>query len=227
MKKFIKSLIRQPWFYIVLVELLVIFVLYPLCNNPQRLYPFLAESWYDLWEEFAVMHSEGWLAICSLFLFLLAGSLTFIMPFRQKHKVLKKIMIGVLYAFLALVSLGMIASKFGSAREGSKRISCSSNLIQIGLALGQYALDNESNLPPDLKTLADTDYLTDKGIHRCPSRWRQNTEFSDYLYYGVGRKIEEKPPFILLRDRDKNHPGKYWNILMSNGNIVSTRKRPE
>ena len=91
---------------------------------------------------------------------------------------------------------------------------------QIGLALGWYAGENEGFYPPDLRTLLETDYLTDERIYRCPSRRRPNPEFSDYQYLGKGRQREE-PAFPILRDLPKNHPGKYCNILYSN-NEVST-----
>ncbi len=68
---------------------------------------------------------------------------------------------------------------------------------QIGLALVQYAEENAGAYPPDLRTLIETDYLTDESIYRCPSRRRPNPEFSDYQYLGKGRQCED-PAFPIL-----------------------------
>ena len=217
MKKIITTLLKQPWFYIVVAELLL-FILFPLVDNPDWLYSFLPEAWYDVWEEFAVIHMERYLALCALLLISLSGALGFVSLFSCLHARKRENIIALmLYIFLTFTACGILLPTLGRAREKAKRIACTSNLKQIYLALDQYALDYQSHLPPDLKTLSSTDYLTGESIYRCMSRKRPNKEFSDYLYYGAGHKLDEKPAFILLRDRDKNHPGKYWNLLMSDG----------
>jgi hypothetical protein len=224
-KKKLVTLLRQPWFYILCVELLLIFVLLPLNDNPQWLYSLLPAAWYDEWEEFAAVSMERCLSISALFLFFLAGILSvYQLLYRIIEKKGKAGMI-ILYLFLALFALPAVLPKIGCAREKAKRISCRSNLKQIYLALEQYALDYNSFLPPNLKTLSDADYLNDRGIYHCPSRKRPNEEFSDYLYYGAGRKLKKANPFILVTDRDKNHPGKYYNSIMSDGQLISMKTK--
>lgn len=220
MKKIITTLLKQPWFYIIVAELLL-FILFPLVDNPDWLYSFLPEAWYDVWEEFAVIHMERYLTLCILLLICLSGALGFVSLFSCLHTRKRDNIIALmLYLFLTFTACGILLPTLGRAREKAKRIACTSNLKQIYLALDQYALDYQSYLPPDLKTLSSTGYLTCESIYRCMSRKRPNKEFSDYLYYGDGRKLDEKPTFILLRDRDKNHPGKYWNLLMSDGKTI-------
>ncbi|WP_288592562.1 hypothetical protein [uncultured Victivallis sp.] len=128
-----------------------------------------------------------------------------------------------IYLLLALFSLSFLMPSFGAAREPTRRISCGSNLRQIQICLRQYAEDFDGFLPPDLPALFESAYLSDAAIYRCPSRWESHTDFSDYLYYGADRRIDEKPPFILLKDHMKNHPGKYNNIMLSNGNLQHER----
>ncbi len=56
-------LLKQPWFWIVLLDLIWVFLLWPLLDSPQNLYPFLPENGYDLWEEFAAFRLYGFLAV--------------------------------------------------------------------------------------------------------------------------------------------------------------------
>ena len=164
------------------------------------------------------MHLDGFLAIGMLFLLLTAlGGGCFI---AEKAKGWKKAGIFCGYLCLALWTLFCGMPGLGQAREKARRISCKSNMKQIGLALVQYAEENAGAYPPDLRTLIETDYLTDESIYRCPSRRRPNPEFSDYQYLGKGRQCED-PAFPILHDLPKNHPGKYSNILYSNNEIAT------
>lgn len=227
MKRKIATLLKQPWLYIVCAELLLIFIFAPLDSAPHLLFSFLSESQYDTWEEFAVIHMEECISIASLILFLISGSLMFLSLFsRNKIPGYQKAGRVMLYAVLTLVALVMGMPTQGRAREKARRISCYSNLQQIQYALREYAADYNSSLPPDLKTLSVTNYLTDEAIYRCPSCYRSHKEFSDYCYYGAGHKLNEKNPFVLIADHEKNHPGKYCNVIMSDGKLLKTRNKP-
>ncbi len=159
----------------------------------------------------------------SLFTFLISLACCIITPFLRKTDVREKVASLFIYLLLALFSLGFLMPSFGAAREPARRISCGSNLKQIRICLEQYAEDFDGFLPPDLPTLSESAYLSDAAIYRCPSRQEPNTDFSDYLYYGANRRIDEKPPFPLLKDRARNHPGKYGNLMLSNGNLQHER----
>lgn len=159
----------------------------------------------------------------SLFTFLISLACCIITPFLRKTDVREKVASMFIYLLLALFSLGFLMPSFGAAREPARRISCGCNLKQIQICLEQYAEDSDGFLPPDLPTLFESAYLSDAAIYRCPSRQEPNTDFSDYLYYGANRRIDEKPPFLLLKDRARNHPGKYGNLMLSNGNLQHER----
>ncbi len=160
------------------------------------------------------MHLEGFLAIGMLFLLLSALGGGVLIAVKAKGRKKAGILLG--YLCLALWTLYCGMPGLGQAREKARRIACQAHLKQICLALERYAEENAGAYPPDLRTLLETDYLTDESIYRCPSRRRPNPEFSDYQYLGSGHRIGE-PAFPILRDLEKNHPGKYGNILHSNG----------
>ncbi|OQA76639.1 MAG: hypothetical protein BWY31_04627 [Lentisphaerae bacterium ADurb.Bin242] len=217
-KSLCRKILLSPATWLALFWCLLAFVFAPLLEHPEMLYSLLPTSVYDAWEEFAVLHLEGWIVIAGLFFLVFSLELTLVSLFSRKVRGWKKAGKTLLYFFFAFLWLLFAIPMTGRARERAKRISCTSNLKQIHMGLEQYAGDYEGFLPPDLKTLQESGYLTDFEVFRCPSRLRPNAEFSDYLYFGKGRKLKA-PPFLLVRDRDKNHPGLYWNNLFSNGQI--------
>ena len=125
------------------------------------------------------------------------------------------------YLFFALLMLGFALPQLGRARETSCRISCYTNLKQIYIALKMYADDYSGWLPPDLETLKTQCYLTDDRTCYCPTQQKNEKPGRiDYEYYGRGHKITD-PPFLLLADRDGNHPFHYRNMMLSDGTNCS------
>ncbi len=221
-----RKLLRCPAVWLAFFWCLLAFVFLPLLEHPEMLYSRLPASIYDAWEEFAVLHLEGWILITGLFFLLFSMGLALVTPFSGEVRGWKKTGRTLLYFFFAFLWLLFAIPLTGRAHERAKRISCTSNLKQIYMGLEQYAGDYEGFLPPDLETLQKSGYLTDQEIYHCPSRLRPNAEFSDYLYFGKDRTLKG-PSFLLVRDRDKNHPGVYWNNLFSDGQILSGAKRGE
>ena len=90
----------------------------------------------------------------------------------------------------------------------------------IAMMLYNYANDNRDHYPDKLEMLVP-EYLSEKDFH-CPAA-KVHHGFSDYNYYGKGRKSTD-PVFLILEDKMENHRGNYKNRTESDGYCTSARK---
>lgn len=132
----------------------------------------------------------------------------------------------VLYLAFPFIAGMMISSVLphrssGKRTENRRRVWCRSNMRQIVLALQIYADDNRGHYPDQLEMLVP-EYLSEKSPFRCPSA-KENHGFSDYNYYGKGRKSTD-PVFLILEDKTENHRGNYKNQAQSDGYCSFAKK---
>jgi Protein of unknown function (DUF1559) len=128
-----------------------------------------------------------------------------------------------LYFFIVL---GMILPPIGAAREPARRISCASNLKQIGTCLAMYAEDNNGHFPDKdgdagFEMLIEQNYLSDYAVYLCPTTMDSESDTgkmkSSYIYHG-GLTTSSPKTTILAQDRPGNHKG-YSNYLYCNGAV--------
>ena len=124
------------------------------------------------------------------------------------------LVIGILAAMLLPV--------LSKARERARRVSCASNMKQIGLALIMYSGDNEGNFPPDLKALVDNQYIMEGDVFVCPSSgdvYSGDLE-SHYIYIpGLVDSVDNPTQTVLLYEKDTNHREGFMNVLFVDGHV--------
>jgi len=139
----------------------------------------------------------------------------------------------IVLVLAGLILIGMFLPAIGGhgCREKARRISCASNLKQIGLAMKQYAMDYKDWFPDKdgaagFEQLRSTEYLSDYKVYVCPSTTYTagsgdqplTEDMVSYEYKGglrEGNGDEDKP---LVWEKPTNHQ-KFGNILYLDGHV--------
>ena len=145
-----------------------------------------------------------------------------------KFSITEKVLILLIIFLLAgiLLPSGPRKTSWGKAY----RISCISNLKQIGLAIRMYSQENKGEFPPydgarGLEMLRSGGYLENVKMFTCPSTTdsiTDNFEITDQnCSYGYQGGLNENSPVDtpLAWDKPNNH-SRYGNILFCDGHAA-------
>ncbi|HBC87606.1 MAG TPA: hypothetical protein DCZ94_11675 [Lentisphaeria bacterium] len=143
----------------------------------------------------------------------------------MKFKTYEKICIVIIIILLIGILLPSGPRQWSMSK--SRRISCTSNLKQIGLAIRMYSQEYKGEFPPydgakGLEMLRSGGYLENVKMYTCPSTAdtiADNNEITDqncsYIYRG---SLNENTPseVAIIWDKRENHTN-YGNILFCDG----------
>ncbi|BCM91547.1 hypothetical protein IAD21_03422 [Abditibacteriota bacterium] len=126
---------------------------------------------------------------------------------------------------VVLVLAAFLWPVFDRMRNGARRVSCQSNLKQIGLGFMQYERDYDEKFPPARATSASgwanvlQPYVKSTQLFQCPSAVRTTTGFSSDYFYNrrLSRlslaKIGKTTTTILMGDGEAASTWNSWTGL--------------
>jgi prepilin-type N-terminal cleavage/methylation domain-containing protein/prepilin-type processing-associated H-X9-DG protein len=145
-----------------------------------------------------------------------------------------------LLVVIAIISIlaGILLPALALARERSRRVSCASNLRNLGTALRLYANDADERFPPmdnaaGLTCLLAAGQIRTTKIFVCPSTLTApdpgpglTDPHLDYVYKGWGseRSCGIETGLAADRIRNANHTN-FGNVLFGDGHVESFKGR--
>jgi len=137
------------------------------------------------------------------------------------------VLVPVLLGILFLVCCPCVTT--GASREKVRRISCCSNLKQIGLAIRMYAQDYNGEFPDrngaaGLEMLRSMGYLENTRMYTCPSTTdtiNEGCEITDAncsYVYRAGLNEKSSVDSGVCWDKPNDHT-KFGNILFADGHV--------
>ena len=130
----------------------------------------------------------------------------------------------VVIAIIGILA-AMLLPALSMARESARKISCTNNLKQIGLAVHMYAERYDEYFPTSLETLADADVglLENTKVYVCPSTTDTVKDDNDIdtntsYRYATGMTESSVVDSGVAADDGDNHD-RYGNILFVDGHV--------
>jgi len=135
----------------------------------------------------------------------------------------------------SIVQVAKLLPALGRARTKARRISCMSNLKQIGLAMKQYAMDHADKYPTGnntvgLNKLIKENYLTDLSVYVCPNSKTvkaaaKNLQEANSSYIYIGDFVEGDGADIPVALDKLDSKKRIINIMYQDGHVGAVPNR--